>query len=146
MYLHVDYYLKVRYEGCISDDKTLERSFNEDYEFFLSEYSMVEKMRKFIPKILLFLVNQCIFRFGREIYRTFKKDNKVSSDLPNYCVKMQTQILAKPEEVMTALTDPTSRLKWDYNLTSAKLHDGYLELEYGIIPKMRISYEFHNTP
>ena len=51
MYLHVDQYLKVRATAEI------ERPFLEDYEFFLSEYSTLETLRKIIPKILLFMLN-----------------------------------------------------------------------------------------
>jgi hypothetical protein len=85
MYLHVDRYLLVR------ATTEIERSFIEDYQFFLSEYSTLETLRNIIPKILLFMLNQSIFRFGREIYRKLKKTEKVEEIL-TYAVKMQTKI------------------------------------------------------
>ena len=84
MFLHVDQYLKVRSE-C--EDKSLERSFIEDYQFFLSEYSTIETLRNLIPKILVFLLNQCIFRLGKDIYRSFKKV-KVDEETQRYAIKM----------------------------------------------------------
>lgn len=71
MYLHVDSYLKVRAETEI------EKTFIEDYQFFLSQYSTLETLRKIVPKILMFLLNQSLFRFGKEIYNRFKKKEKV---------------------------------------------------------------------
>ena len=81
MYLHIDSFLTVRSENDI------EKGFIEDYKFFLSEYSTLETLRKIIPKILIFMLNQSIFRFCREIYKKFKKTDKIH-ELTTFSIKM----------------------------------------------------------
>lgn len=66
-------YLNIDTNPIVGEILDVERVLEDKKDSMMSGYVSLETLTKLIPKILMFLFNQSLFRFGKELYEKFKK-------------------------------------------------------------------------